>query len=221
MVHFILKLHSALRGSEMKAGPTLFCAFLFRKYFKWLDTRFWSAAATDNSALRRTLVTITHILHLDRRLKLQARHTWDSGEHSGTTPWPDAGLPWSDCGGALITACSWSRGVIIHWMETTKCTRVSSTGGCGRTRRGRCRRRSCPSSGCRTDRDRICHTESTTPLHFSCWTCTTPYLARRKAKWKACWTDIRPCGRPRVLLWPHIKKLPFLMMQIWWWASLI
>lgn len=212
MVHFILKQHSARRESEMKAGPTLVCAFLFRKYFKWLDSRvfprFWSAAAKDKECTRTDL-SLRTFLRLDRRLKLQARDTWDSGEHSGTTPWPAAGLPWSDCGGAFITACSWSRGVIIHWVETTKCTRVSSTGGCGRTRRGRCRRRSCPSSGCRTDRDHICRTESTTPLRFSCWTYTTPYLARRKAQWTASWTDIRPCGRPRVLLWPLTKKLPF------------
>lgn len=35
MVHFIPKPRSAL---EMKAVPTLFYAFVYRKYFKWLDS---------------------------------------------------------------------------------------------------------------------------------------------------------------------------------------
>lgn len=58
MVHFILKQHSALRGSEMKAGSALFCELLYRECFRWLDSwvfyLIWSAGAKDKCALGRT-----------------------------------------------------------------------------------------------------------------------------------------------------------------------
>lgn len=225
MVHFIPEQQSALRGAEMKAGAVLLCVFFFIAHFKWLDTGlllcFWSIVSTDSGVLGWTLATITRDLRSERQPKLQARLNRGTLESTaGTTPWPAACLPWSECGGALTTARTRRRGVTTHWRASARGSRASSTGGCGRTKRGRCRRKSCPSWDCRTDRGRICPTESTTPLRFSCWTCTKLYRVRRKAKWKARWRDTSPFRPPRAPLWQRIKKQPSWTTRIWWWASL-